>query len=166
MYVATLDLLDQLWVRGDPEGYAPQMTSHPLPDTPSHTVLMQIAYGDFQVSMYAGVAEARTIGARAYQPALDADRSVDRNLFYGLPRIKSFPYRGSAIEIWDSGPGRVSAPPPGNIAPVPSSKNIDPHENPRNTPAAQRQISDFLRPIGSVVDVCGGTPCHSSVFTP
>ncbi len=165
MYVATLDLLDQLWVRGDPEGYAPQMTNHPLPDTPSHTVLMQIAYGDFQVSMYAGAAEARTIGARVYQPALDGDRSVDRNLFYGIPAIPRFPYSGSAIEIWDSGPGRVSAPPLGNVAPVASSKNIDPHENPRNTPAAQQQISAFLEPNGSMVNVCGGKPCHSSVFT-
>ena len=53
------DLMQQLWDRGDPDGYAPQMTSHPLPDTPSHTVLMQINYGDFQVSMYAAAAEAR-----------------------------------------------------------------------------------------------------------
>ena len=47
------------------------MTTHPLPDTPSHTVLMDIAYGDFQVSMWAAAAEARTIGASAYEPALD-----------------------------------------------------------------------------------------------
>ena len=54
MYPVILDLTEQLWVRGDPEGYAEYMTSHPLPDTPSHTVLMQNAYGDFQVSEYAG----------------------------------------------------------------------------------------------------------------
>ena len=45
-----LDLIQQLWDRGDPDGYAQQMTEHPLPDTPAHQVLMQIAYGDFQVS--------------------------------------------------------------------------------------------------------------------
>ncbi len=43
------------------------MTSHPLPDTPSHTVLMQIAYGDHQVSDYAAALEARTIGASVYR---------------------------------------------------------------------------------------------------
>ncbi|HTU95033.1 MAG TPA: hypothetical protein VMF14_04270, partial [Solirubrobacteraceae bacterium] len=82
-----LDLMDQLWDRGEPEGYAEQMTGHPLPGTPSHQVLMQIAYGDHQVSMYSGAIEARTVGASAYQPALDltTNRGRDRNLFYGLP---------------------------------------------------------------------------------
>ena len=68
------DLIQQLWDRGDPDGYAAHMTSDPLPDTPPHTVLMQIAYGDFQVTNYASAVEARTIGARAYTPALDAVR--------------------------------------------------------------------------------------------
>jgi hypothetical protein len=166
MYTVILDLLDQLWDRGDPDGYAPYMTSHPLPGTPSHQVLMQIAYGDFQVSIYAGAAEARTIGVSAYEPALDPDRSRDSNLFYGIPAISRFPWGGSAIEIWDSGPGRVDEPPVGNVPPTPSATNIDPHSDPRNTPAAQQQISDFLEPNGAVTDVCGGAPCHSSVFTP
>ena len=115
-----LDLVQQLWDRGDPDGYAQFMTSHPLPDTPSHKVLMMIAYGDHQVSMYAGALEARTVGASAYQPALDlsTDRVRDRNLFYGLPTIKKFPFNGSAIEVWDSGPGHTQPPPLGNIAPA------------------------------------------------
>jgi hypothetical protein len=166
LYPVILDVIDQLWVRGDPEGYAPQMTSHPLPGTPSHVVLMQNAYGDFQVSMFAGAAEARTIGARAYKPALDASRRRDRNLFYGLPAIGHYPYGGSAIEIWDSGPGRVQPPPVGNIPPTKGPRNNDPHSDPRNTPAAQLQISDFLAPNGTVVDVCGGKPCHSYDYTP
>jgi hypothetical protein len=166
MYTVILDLLDQLWDRGDPDGYAPYMTSRPLPDTPSHQVLIQIAYGDFQVSMYAGAAEARTIGASAVVPSLDPDRARDRNLFYGIPEIKHYPFDGSAVEIWDSGPGRVAEPPVGNVPPTASATNIDPHQNPRNTPAAQQQISDFLEPDGAVTNVCGGAPCHSSVFTP
>src|SRR6185312_4566285 len=47
-----LDLIQQLWDRGDPDGYAQQMTTHALPDTPSHTVLIQITYNDHQVNMY------------------------------------------------------------------------------------------------------------------
>jgi len=166
LYPVITDLLQQLWDRGDPDGYAPQMTSHPLPDTPSHTVLMQVAYGDFQVSMYAAAAEARTIGASVYEPALDPARSRDRNLFYGIPAIGHFPFSGSAIEIWDSGPGRVKPPPVGNVPPTAGPHDIDPHEDPRVTPAAQSQISQFLEPAGVVVDVCGGRPCHTSVFTP
>jgi hypothetical protein len=167
MHPVILDLLDQLWDRDDPDGFAPYMTNHPLPDTPTHQVLMQIAYGDFQVSMYAGAAEARSIGdVRSYQPALDPDRSNDRNLFYGIPAIAHYPYNGSAIEIWDSGPGRVQEPPVGNMPPTAGPTNIDPHQDPRNTPAAQVQISDFLEPNGSVVNVCSGAPCHSYDYTP
>ena len=163
-----LDLMQQLWDRGEPDGYAEQMTTHPLPGTPSHQVLMQIAYGDHQVSMYSAAVEARTVGASAYQPALDlgTNRSRDRNLFYGLPTIKSYPFSGSAIEIWDSGPGHTQPPPLTNTAPANTSANQDPHEDPRNTPSAQAQASAFLEPNGTVTNVCGGTPCHSSDYTP
>jgi hypothetical protein len=166
MYPVILDLLDQLWDRADPDGYAPYMTTHPLPDTPSHQVLMHIAYGDFQVSIYGGAAEARTIGVRSVQPALDPSRARDAGLFYGIPAIGRYPYHGSAIVLWDSGPGRVQEPPVGNVPPVAGPTNLDPHQDPRNTPAAQTQISDFLEPNGAVVDVCGGQPCHTSVYTP
>ena len=70
-----LDLMQQLWDRGDPDGYAQQMTSKPLPNTPSHTVLMQVAYGDHQVSMYSAAVEARTVGASAHEPALDLNNN-------------------------------------------------------------------------------------------
>jgi hypothetical protein len=165
MYPVVLDLLDQLWDRADPDGYVGYLR-HGLPDTPPHQVLMQIAYGDFQVSMYAAAAEARTIGASAYQPALDGTRSPDAGLLWGIPAIRRFPFRGSAIEVWDSGPGLVQPPPLGNVPPVPAANNIDPHHDPRNTPAAQQQISDFLEPSGAIVDVCGGAPCHSSEYAP
>ncbi|HET6870536.1 MAG TPA: hypothetical protein VFH80_31775 [Solirubrobacteraceae bacterium] len=164
-YPVILDLLDQLWDRADPDGYAP-FISGGLPDTPRHQVLMQIAYGDFQVSMYAGAAEARSIGASAYEPALDPVRADNQNLFWGIPAIKHFPFHGSAVEIWDSGPGRVQSPPVGNVPPTPGPTNSDPHSDPRNTPAAQDQISDFLEPNGAVASVCGGQPCHASVYAP
>ena len=166
-----LDLMQQLWDRGEPDGYAEQMTTHPLPGTPSHQVLMQIAYGDHQVSMYSAAVEARTVGASAYQPALDltTNRARDRNLFYGLPTIRRFPFSGSAIDIWDSGPGHTQPPPLGNLAPVgpPANPlNLDPHEDPRDTPAAQSQVSAFLAPGGAVTDACGGKPCRSYDYAP
>ncbi len=163
-----LDLMQQLWDRGEPDGYAQHMTSDPLPDTPSHQVLMQIAYGDHQVSMYAAATEARTIGAAVHQPALDlrTNRSRDRNLFFDVPAIAHNPLRGSAIVIWDSGPGRVQPPPVANLAPVDGPTNHDPHEDVRNTPAARSQKSQFLEPGGAVFDVCGGKPCHTSAYAP
>jgi hypothetical protein len=175
VYTETLDLMDQLWDRADPVGYVEGLGANPLPDTPPHAVLMQIAYGDHQVSMYAGAAEARSIGADAYEPgggpasALTpgGGRNANANLFYGLRPVPLSGYTGSAIEVWDSGPGHTLNPPVGNLAPpTGDSANQDPHGDPRATPLAQQQIDDFLRPDGSFVDVCGGQPCHSYDYTP
>jgi hypothetical protein len=129
---------------------------------------MQIAYGDHQVSMYSGATEARTVGASAHEPALDlaTNRNRDRNLFFGIPAIGHYPFGGSAIVIWDSGPGRVQPPPLTNTAPADSAANHDPHEDVRGTVAARTQKSDFLAPNGAVVDVCGGKPCHTDAYTP
>ncbi len=167
-YPVILDLIQQLWDRGDPDGYAQHMTSDPLPDTPSHTVLMQIAYGDHQVSMYAAAVEARTIGALVHRPALDlsTDRVQDRHLFFGIPSLPDRPFAGSAIVIWDSGPGRTMPPPVGNVPPVNTATNMDPHEDPRSTPAARQQKSDFLEPNGRVIDTCSAAPCRTAAYIP
>lgn len=159
-----LDLMQQLWDRGEADGYAAHMTSDPLPGTPAHKVLMQVAYGDHQVSQYAAAVEARTVGAQVHAPALDQPaRSQDANLFYGVPAIQSYPFDGSAIVIWDDGPGLVSPPPLTN---TPPTAGRDPHGDVRATVAARTQKSAFLDTNGTVVDVCGGLPCHTDVFTP
>jgi hypothetical protein len=159
-----LSLMQQLWDRGEANGYAAHMTTDPLPDTPKHKVLMHVAYGDHQVSHYAAAVGARTIGASAYQPALDLPaRQQDVNLLFGIPRIKKFPFKGSAIVIWDSGPGVVPPPPLTNTAP---EGGEDPHGDPRATVAARAQKAAFLAPNGRVVDVCGGAPCHTDAFLP
>ncbi len=161
-----LDLMQQLWDRGDPDGYAQHMTTRPYADTPKHTVLMEIAYGDQQVSQYAAAVEARTIGASAHQPALDPSRARDKHLLYGIPAIKRYPFRGSAIVVWDGGPGQVQPPPFANLPPVEAPNNQDPHEFPRSTVANRTQKSDFLAPNGAVVDTCGGKPCHTDSYVP
>jgi hypothetical protein len=163
LHPVILDLIQQLWDRGDPDGYAQQMTATPLPDTPSHRVLMQIAYGDHQVSMYAAAVEARTIGASVHVPPLDSSRARDADLFFGVPAIKRYPFGGSAIVIWDDGPGTVQPPPLADLAPTTGK---DPHGDVRATVAARTQKSDFLQPNGTVVDVCGGQPCHTDAFKP
>jgi hypothetical protein len=158
-----LDLIGQLWDRGEADGYANHMTTDPLPDTPAHTVLMQVAFGDHQVSTYAADVEARTIGARLYRPALARGRAPDRVVAYGLRAIPRFPFAGSALVYWDSGPGRVDPPP---TTDTPPRTGQDPHEDPRATRAARRQKSAFLRPHGRVIDVCGGRPCRTDAYVP
>jgi hypothetical protein len=162
-----LDLMQQIWDRGDPDGYVQHLISDQFPGTQPHQVLMQTAYGDEYVSMYSAAAEARTIGVDAYQPALDADRSANANLLYGLTPVPGSPFDGSVIDIWDLGPGLVRDPPILDIQPptdVPPY--VNPHESVQYTPAAQQQMSDFLSPAGAFIDVCGGAPCHAPGFTP
>jgi hypothetical protein len=158
-----------LWDRGEANGYAHHITTDPLPNTPRHTVLMHVAFGDHQVSDTAAEVEARTIGARAYQPALVAGRSPWPRLQM-IPSIGSFPFGGSAIVFWDTGPARTvgtaiegtNAPPVTN---TPNRSGDDPHGNPRATPSARVQKSEFLKVGGRVVDVCGGKPCFAAPYT-
>jgi hypothetical protein len=160
-----LQHIQLLWDRGEANGYAQHMTSRPLPNTPRHQVLMHVAFGDHQVSDTAAEVQARTIGARGYRPVLDPGRSPWRR-FQLIPPIGSFPFSGSAIVMWDTGPPRTvgtetqgtDAPPVGN---TPNRSGDDPHENPRATPSARVQKSEFLKVGGQVVDVCGGAPCHA-----
>ena len=44
-------LIQQLWDRGEANGYAHHMTDDPLADTPAHTVLLHPANGDHQVAV-------------------------------------------------------------------------------------------------------------------
>ena len=147
-------VIQLLWDRGEANGYAQHITTDALPNTPKHTVLMHVAFGDHQVSDTTAEIEARTIGARGYQPVLDPGRSPWRR-FQLIPSIGKFPFGGSAIVMWDSG---TPAPP---ITNTPNRGGEDPHSDPRSTPAARVQKSEFLKVDGRVVDVCGGAACHS-----
>jgi hypothetical protein len=148
-------VIQLLWDRGEADGYAQHITTDALPNTPKHTVLMHVAFGDHQVSDTTAEVEARTIGARGYQPVLGAGRSPWPR-FQLIPSLGKFPFGGSAIVMWDSG---TPAPP---ITNTPNRGGDDPHSHPRSTPAARDQKSEFLKIDGRVIDVCGGAPCHST----
>jgi hypothetical protein len=156
LWLAQIQLL---WDRGESNGYAQHITRRPLPGTPPHEVLMHVAFGDHQVADVTPVIMARTFGARVRQPALAGGRSPFSNPWYGLRRIPSYPYSGSALVFWDSG----TPPPPRRN--VPNRAGEDPHGHPRSEAAARRQKSEFLRIGGRVVDVCGGGPCYAAGYT-
>jgi hypothetical protein len=162
-----LALIQLLWDRAEANGYAQHMTTDPLPNTPTHHVLMSVALGDHQVANVAAETEARTIGAAARTPYVDPGRSpYVTNTPFGLGPIGFFPYDGSAITMWDSGPIRqengqtvgTDVPPTTN---TPPRNGKDPHELPRRTPADRAMKSAFLSVGGRVIDTCGGAPCHS-----
>lgn len=149
-------IVQMLWDRSEADGYAQHMTDNPYPGTPRHQVLFDLAFGDHQVANVTAEVAARTVGARILLPGLAPGRSTDVVPFWGITPISFLPWNGSAIVYWDSG----NPPPPlGNVAPTEPAFGSDPHENPRKTPAAQQQKSDFLRNGGVLVDTCGGLPC-------
>jgi hypothetical protein len=217
-----LDIIQTLWDRADPDGYASHMTAAAeggiLPDCtgmgvvevsrqttaycdagtadpgPDHHVLMQIAWGDHQVANFTAFDEARTIGAEAVGgpatsntlgggEALLASRLCNRatdgswtsndpvdgrycyqpdSPLWHIPAITSYPYDGSAIVVFDSGPDGVAdhlgasavtgtdPPPPSDIPPPDTPTNGDPHEYPRRTCAAQDQKGAFFNLDGYV----------------
>jgi hypothetical protein len=168
-----LDLMQMLWDRGEPNGYANRMTSDPLPGTPPHQVLMNIAFGDHQVTDYQADVEARTVGARAHRPVLFPGRWPDTDVLWGVPSIHRYPYTGSAIYYWDIGPVREDPAEPGSFigVPPPPYENLpnqvgeDPHEAPRRAPAEQQLVSDFFAGAIQMGDNCGGGPCYAGSFT-
>jgi hypothetical protein len=148
-------LMQMLWDRAEADGYALHMTSDPLPDTPQHRVMLHVALGDHQVAPVAAEVEARTIGAHLLRrPAVAPGRSADVTPQYGITAFRRLPGHGSALVIWDSG---SPVPPTTNTAP--SKATHDPHEDPRNSPAARTMKSAFYD--GRVIDTCGRRPCKA-----
>ncbi|MFF0729520.1 hypothetical protein [Streptomyces sp. NPDC004134] len=147
-------LMQMVWDRGEANGYAQHMTSDPLPRTPRHQVLMHVAYGDHQVSPTAAEVQARTVGARIHAPTVADGRSPDEEPYWGLRQLR-YPYAGSGILVWDSGS------PYQPLTNTPPSEGRDPHSDPRDEPAAQRQMAEFLN-SGRIVDVCGDAPCTAA----
>jgi hypothetical protein len=140
-------LIQMLWDRGEANGFAHHMTDDPYENTPSHDVMLQVAFSDHQVSNHAAEVEARTIGAPVMTPGLPDGRHWEMDPYYSP--TASYPHEGSALIYWDSG---NATPPNGNIPP---SHGGDPHSHPRDEPASSWQEAQFLL-TGWMVDVCQG----------
>jgi len=171
-----LSMGQMLWDRAEASGYAYHIEQHPLPNTPRHSVLMQVAYGDHQVTMWAAEFMARSIGAKLRVPTLEPGRHPDSNPFFALEPVPAGDYTGSVITIWDDGPlgggaadGGTAAPPVTNTSPFEPDYGNDPHSLPRKDTTAQAQKSFFLMPEGEgkFVDTCDpGLPCTTDGYLP
>ncbi len=154
-----LSLAQTIWDRSDTNGWTQYATSSPPPGTPAHTILMHVAVGDHQVANVQSDTEARSIGASIVRPSVGPGRSTDKSANYKVPTVKAFPFNGSAVVWWDTGP-QTTLPPTTNTAP---QTGLDPHESPRATLAARVQKATFLLG-GGLVDVCAGQPCRTDDF--
>lgn len=167
-----LGILQMLWDRGEAGGYAGRMTGNPLPDTPDHEVLIDVAFGDHQVSNWQSNVLARSVGARAVSPLLDPGRWPRVDGQWGLDSVSAYPFAGSATVYFDSGPLRIDPDEPGRLIGTypppqvnqPPDAGLDPHEDPSRAAADQMTVSAFLAPSGKVIDACGASPCYSGGF--
>ncbi|HRW38026.1 MAG TPA: DUF4214 domain-containing protein [Aquihabitans sp.] len=151
--VVGLQFIQMLWDRGETNGYAAHLTEDPLPGSGSKRVLIHVALGDHQVAPFTAEIEARTAGAMdVHRPAYGEGRTLDVDPVWGLDAVADGS-TGSALVIWDSG---AEVPPLQN---VPPRAGEDPHEDPRRSPLAQQQKSDFLEVDGRFTEVCGSEPC-------
>jgi hypothetical protein len=166
-----LAMIQLMWDRGEPDGYANHMTGDPLPNTPAHHVLIEMAYGDHQVSNVSTEVEARTIGAPLRNPTLDPGRTPGYvNFFAQIPTLDlPADEDGNGMFVWDIGPKRddgvggvlgTDPAPITNTAPD-DSFGVDPHDTVINTsPDIRHQIAEFLKPDGKIIDVCTTPTAH------
>ena len=148
-----IDVVQMLWDRGEGAGYVQHLTSDPYPGTPAKTVLLDVAFGDWQVSELTAMIAARTIGATIHRPVTAEGRSLEVDPGWGLDAT-TYPSDGSAIVVWDSGSDPIP------LGDEPPSTGRDPHEDPRADADVRRQKASFLFD-DSLVDVCGGDACRA-----
>ena len=170
-----LSLIQLLWDRGEANGYAHNMTTDPLANTPPHEVLLQAALGDHQVANVSAEVEARTIGASVYEPALEPGRHWDVDPFLGIPKVTSFPYTsGSMLVYYDGGPvgfvgtqGDGTATAPSANVPPRSEWGFggDPHGYPRRAADGLLQEGSFLRGDGVPQCLDASGHCFSNGYT-
>ncbi|MBK8294193.1 MAG: hypothetical protein IPK93_05215 [Solirubrobacterales bacterium] len=169
-----LNLIQMLWDRGEPNGYAHRMTDNPPPNTPKHRVNLIVAVGDHQVSNFTSDIEARTAGFVTNAGGINDQRWPNYDDLWNVPRLKpgDYPYTGSTIAYYDTGPFRTNpadlggdnigtgTPPIPNLAPT--SLWEDPHGAPRGAAGPVEMINTFFDPNGYINDLCGGEACIGS----
>jgi hypothetical protein len=149
-------LMQMVWDRGESSGYAQQMTSDPLPNTPTHEVFLQVAFGDHQVSNVAAEIMGRTIGASLVTPSLAPGLHWSVDPTFGFHTLSgSRPHAGSLLVYWYAAGTGLKTPPNANL---PSAAGKDPHGAPRASAPAADQVAAWITD-GQLLDVCHGAPC-------
>ncbi|MFQ5665718.1 MAG: hypothetical protein ACE5I7_04730 [Candidatus Binatia bacterium] len=145
-----IDILEELWDRGESAGYATHITSNPLPGTNAKRILMTAAFLDQQVSNQGTEIAARTLGLPSLVGSLQTDRPLIPDLPGPLP---------SALVMYDTGSFDPSnpaharfIPPLANLQGEPT--RCDPHTRQAFIPAALEQQLMFLQPGGEIVNFC------------
>jgi hypothetical protein len=142
-----LAVVQMVWDRMEPTGYAPYINENMLPNTPKHEILIHAAIGDQQVTPLGAHILARTVHAKNLKP-------TNRTIF-GIPDADG-PITGSTIVEFNFGlleVPKTNTPPTGALYP----DSDDPHDKVRKLDVAFDQSNAFFR-TGIVTPTCVG-PC-------
>ncbi len=135
-----LALVQLLWDRAEPSGYAVHVADDTLPGTPAHDVLLLASIGDHQVSTLGAHVMARSIGVPNVSPT---NRAI-----WGLEERQA-PFSGSALIEHDFGL------PPEPLVNEPMREGDDPHGALAGVPSAAQTVATFLH-TGQVQSFCAG----------
>ena len=168
-------MIQMMWDRGEPDGYANHMTSNPLPGTPAHHVLIEMAYGDHQVSNVAD--RGRGEDDRRAAALSDARSGADPGFVNFFPDIPTL-WRpagpaadGNGMFVWDIGPKRAGGTLGTDPAPITNtapddSFGVDPHDTVIDTsPESATRSRSSSKPNGQIIDPCGPDPCYAAGWT-
>ena len=136
-------LVQMMWDKSEPTGYAPYIASDPLPGTPTHDVLIHAAIGDHQVSTLGAHILARAVGAKNLEP-------LNRPVF-GVEAATAPLENESVLVEYEFGLDEPDI----NI---PTSEGCDPHDRVRVLTPSYMQQDHFFR-TGVVQSYCDG-PCN------
>ncbi|MEH6517608.1 MAG: hypothetical protein V7742_13050 [Halioglobus sp.] len=156
-----LSLIQIIWDRADSSGYSNHITRDPLPGSKLSRVLIQFGIGDQILTETASELMQRTLGVRRHNPSIVEGRHIAVEPYIGIEAITTYPYEGSAVMHWDSGPlpiaGHDGTPlqRPENL---PRNLGYDTHSMPLGQPGNWQQKATFWR-TGQVINVCGNQPC-------
>jgi hypothetical protein len=158
-YCISLALMNMIWSRLEPNAYMSSITSNPLPDTPTHTLLYQYNLGDGQVNIVATFSVARASGALMFQSnvqptflVVDGSYVNETSFGFGFIPDNTVVVNSSVAVGFDCGA------PPIPATNRPPDPRYDTHNCVRHNPTAQKQMIAFFK-TGEIRNLCKG-PCR------
>lgn len=156
-FAMLINLVHELWVGAEPAGFARHITSDPLPGSGSaKRILYTPAWLDKQVSNQCTEAAVRTLQLPNLEGSLVAGLQDIADVT-GPVDSAHVMYSNGSFDLFNP-LHQPLIPPLANIIP---SNVCDPHSGPPSTPAAIRQVVNFLQPGGQVENFCNG-PCDAA----
>jgi hypothetical protein len=144
-----LSLMQMRWDKTEPAGIANSVLAGADTGVPPKQLLMQIVYGDEQVSDFAAYWEARTMGVPVQATTVTTP--------WGIPMQAAAQPLSSGLVIYDCG---APAPPltntPPATTPCPAAGRDELHDLPAHVAAGRRQMRDFYA-TGQIVNECAGS---------